>query len=323
MRFLRYVTRRAVAALASIYAAATVAFLLATVTWRRTLAGLLSRARSYEYAPYPGGATEEEVARLRREFLASRGLDQPIHVRYAEWMWDITTLDLGYSYTYQAPVVDVLAGPVATTLTYVLPGVALGVVLGVLVGVAAALGSDGRFDWTVRFAAYALFALPAFAVLDYGLLGATVTGGSSVAELLVTTLKLPVAALVVAGSLLAGQVRFARAASLQQVGQQYVRLLHAKGTARLTVAKHVLRNASLPILSLSTSEVVSVLALDVYVVEFILSIDGLANVVLVAVRRGDVAILIWSTMVIVVVGIVGNLLTDVLFGYIDPRVQAG
>lgn len=316
MSYLRYVARRGLFAVVSVYVAVTVMFVLANYMWQYYLANILAAARY-------GGATEEETMWMRQKFKEERGLDEPYLDRYVDWLVDVTTLNWGTSFRYDQPVLDVLADPVVTSLQYVVPGVALAVLFGVLVGLFAALSKDGTFDWTVRLGAYTLLALPAFVLLDYALHGVTLTAGTGLAETIATEHTMAFASLLVAASLLAGQVRFARSSSLEQTGQEFVKLLHAKGTSRLNVAKHVLRNASLPIVSLSTSEIVSVLALDIYVIEEILPIPGLADIVLVAVKRGDVPVLIWSTMVIVVIGILGNLLTDVLYGYLDPRVRAG
>jgi len=314
MSYRRFVARRLAVAVASVYVAVTAMFVLANFMWRHYLGGILGQA-SYN------GASDEQLARIRRQFKRERGLDEPVHVRYVEWLVDVTTLNWGSSFEHGKPVVEVLADPVAATLQYVLPGVALAVVLGVLLGLVAALSKDGAFDWSVRLLAYTLFALPAFVLLDYGVSAANLAAGAGVGDALAAAHPDAFASLLVAASLLAGQVRFARTASLEQTGQAFVKLLRAKGTGRVTVARHVLRNASLPIISMSTSEVVSVLALDIYVVEFILPIPGVAEVILAAVDTGDVPVLIWSTMVIVVLGIAGNFLTDLLYGYIDPRVR--
>jgi peptide/nickel transport system permease protein len=315
MSYVRYLARRAMFAVLSVYVAVTAMFVLANFMWQWYLSNILAQARY-------GGATEEQIARMRRQFKQERGLDEPLVVRYVDWLVDITTLNLGTSFEHGKPVVEVLAGPVVTTLTYVLPGVALAVAFGVVVGLFAALSKDSTFDWTVRLGAYTLFAIPAFAIMDYTIFGVSELVDPALGALLATEFRMAFAAVIVAASLLAGQVRFARSSSLEQAGQEFVKLLHAKGTSRLNVAKHILRNASLPIVSLSTSEIVSVLALDIYLIEFIFGIPGVADIVLAAVETGDVPILIWSTMVIVAIGIVGNLLTDVLYGYLDPRIRA-
>lgn len=314
MSYLRYLGRRVVFAVISMYVAVTAMFVLANYMWRYYMSNVLAQARY-------GGASPERIEEMRQQFKQERGLEEPMVVRYVEWLVDVTTLDWGTSFAYEDPVIEVLADPVVATLEYVIPGVALAVVLGVLIGLFAALAKDGVYDWTVRLGAYTLFAIPAFALLDYAVLGVTRTAGESLAFSLITDHRTGFAAVLVAASLLAGQVRVARTSSLEQSGQEFVKLLHAKGTSRIGVARHILRNASLPIISMSTTEIISVLALDIYVIEFILRIPGIADIVLLAVKRGDVPILIWSTMVIVVIGIAGNFLTDIMYGYIDPRVR--
>jgi len=130
------------------------------------------------------------------------------------------------------------------------------------------------------------------------------------------------AGLAVAAAVLAGQLRFARTAALEQTGRAFVKTLRAKGTDRLRLGRHVLRNASLQVLSLSISELLSVMVLTVYVVEEVLPIDGLATASLRAVRESDIALVVWTTLVVVFVGIGANLLKDLLYGYLDPRMQA-
>lgn len=314
MTFVRYLVRRAVLAVLSVYAAVTATFVLSNYMWQYRLGNMLAFARW-------GGASPEEVAALRREFIQSRGLDDPWHVRYLDWLVDVTTLNWGQSFTYDRPVVEIIADPVATTLGYVVPGVALAMVLGVVLGVATALAKDSRFDVSTRFLAYSLLAFPAFAAVDYVTYAVTELQGPTLTQALVHRHTGAFAAVLVATSLVAGQLRFGRAASLEQTGEPFVKLLHAKGVDRLTLARHVLRNAALPIVSMSM-EIIPVLTLDVFVIERVLPIDGFAAVILASVFNGDVPVLIWSAMVFIVIGITGNFLADVLYGVLDPRVRA-
>ena len=138
------------------------------------------------------------------------------------------------------------------------------------------------------------------------------------------------AAIVAGSSILAGQIRYARSESLEHLGRDFVKLLRAKGAGPRTVTRHVLRNAALPIVSLSITELLTVLVLNIYVIERVLDIDGLANVSLRAVGvveggsmtpvMADVPLLVWSIMVIVFIGITLSFLQDVLMGYLDPRI---
>lgn len=309
MSYLRYVGRRAAFAVASFYAVASLGFLLGNAMLNYVIDNRAARARY-------GGASAEEIARLRESFAATRGTTAPVYERYLDWLVGVTTLDWGYSFAYRAPVVDVLVPAVRTTLAYVLPGVALAVVLGVALGVFAALARDSAFDWGVRVGSYVLLGVPSFMVVFYVLLVAPESATRP--DGLVTTKT--VAAFTVGVGLLAGQLRFARVAALEQLGREFVRLVRAKGAGRRRLARHVLRNAALPITSLSLTELLAVFVLQIYVVESVLGIEGLASASLRAVRSADVALVIWTTMVIVVVGITGSFLTDVVYGALDPRI---
>ncbi|MFB6206183.1 MAG: ABC transporter permease [Haloglomus sp.] len=317
MNYLRFLARRAAFALVSALAVVTAVFLLINRLVKQELGGILAQARY-------GGASPEEIRRLREEFLTRRNLKEPVYERYADWLVDVATLDWGYSFAYDQPVIAVIDGRVPTTLEYVLPGVLLAVLLGVPLGLFAALDKDGVLDRSARVSTYALLGVPAFMLIIYyfrlsGVGLGTIAGVDVVAPTLHPQV---LAALTVASSLLAGQVRFSRTAAIERTGRAFVKMLRAKGANKLRLARHVLRNAALPIVSLSVSELLAVLMLDIYVVEAVLGIDGLAVASLSAVRKSDMALVIWTTMVLVVLGITGNFLQDALYGYLDPRIHA-
>ncbi|PSQ60520.1 hypothetical protein BRD18_00785 [Halobacteriales archaeon SW_7_71_33] len=308
MSYLRYVAERLVFAVVSVYAVVTVMFLAVTATAWFRVEERLARAEF-------GGATEAELDRLRSRLAAERGLDRPPHERYLDWVVDVATLEWGDSLAYGEPVIAVLDGRVQTTLGYVLPGVGLATVLGVGLGVFVALDRDGLVDWGTRLGSYTLLAVPAFMFVLYAAEFSPLRLRPGVESWLVGTGA-------VATAVLAGQLRFARTAALEQTGRAFVKALRAKGTDRLRLGRHVLRNASLQVLSLSISELLSVMVLTVYVVEEVLPIDGLATASLRAVRESDIALVVWTTLVVVFVGIGANLLKDLLYGYLDPRVRA-
>ncbi|WP_459190749.1 ABC transporter permease [Halosimplex sp. J119] len=309
MSYVRFLLRRAAFAVLSVYAVVTLTFFVINSVV------LLPMKRRVALAEW-GGASEERLEEIRQGYLQARDLDVPVYERYAEWLVDVTTLDWGYSFAYRQPVVAVLDGRVQATLGYVIPGVALAVLLGVALGLFAALAKDSGFDWSVRVAAYALFGLPVFMFVIYFTHFAETSG-------VVPALgPQALATLAVAVSLLAGQVRFARASALEQTGRAFVKMLRAKGANRLRLARHVLRNAAIPIVSLSMTELLAVLVLNIYIIEGVVGIRGLADASLRAIRQSDTALVIWTTMVIVVFGIAGNFLQDVLYGSLDPRVRA-
>ena len=162
--------------------------------------------------------------------------------------------------------------------------------------------------------------VPVFLLLTY----VTAVSGETVAGVTLPHLnRLTAAALVVALGLLAGILRFARLATLQQANQAYVTVLRAKGAGRLRVARHVLRNAALPLLTLSITELLGVLVLNVYVIEEFLDVEGLAGASVLAATEADVPLLVWSTMVVVVLGIALTFLQDVCYAWLDPESPAG
>lgn len=317
MRFLRYVLRRALWAVLTVYAAVAATYFLGSLTLRDEIRNQLALARRR-------GASPAEQQELKESLKRLYGLDQPVHERILGWFVDVTTLDLGESTSYYKPVVEVLDGRVITTMEYVVPGVVLAVLLGVALGLVASVAKDGGIDWGARLVAYAVLGVPAFMVLTY----MTYFAGWHVAVLgvgvdLPSPNRLTLAALAVALGLLAGQLRFSRAAALEQSGQSFVKMLRAKGAGRLRLARHVLRNAAIPIVSLSITELLAVLVLSIYVIEEALGIRGLAGASLTAAKSSNLPLLIWTTMVVVILGITLNFLQDVLYGYLDPRIRSG
>ena len=279
MSYVRFLARLAAFAVASVYAVVTVTFLIINSV---VLLPMKRQAALTEW----GGASEERLEAIRQGYIQARDLDVPFHERYVGWLVDVTTLDWGYSFAYRQAVIAVLNGRVQATLGYVIPGVAVAVVLGVALGLFAALSKDSGFDWSARIAAYALFGVPVFMFVYY--LHYLEEANSAVPALgrhALTTLA-------VAVSLLAGQVRFARASALKQTGEAFVKMLRAKGADRLLLARHVLRNAAIPIVSLSMTELLAVLVLNIYVIEAVVGIDGLARASLRAIRASDTALVI-------------------------------
>lgn len=325
MTYLAYVARRAAFAVVSVYAVVTVGFLMGTAAIQSDIQNALANARYF-------GASPAELARLERSLSSTFGVDQPFLDRLVGWWIDVTTFDWGHSSAFDEPILAVLDGRAVNTLSYVLPAIILAMVLGVLAGLYAALRKNGPFDWTTRLGTYLLLGVPAFMTAIYLVhlrtYEVTLLGG--------WYLVLPdlndktIAMVAVAVGLLAGQLRFARASALEQTGRSFVKMLRAKGAGRLRLARHVLRNAAIPLVSLSITELLAVLVLNIYVLERVLNIPGLARVSLRAVGvieggslqavMADIPLLIWSIMIIVLIGISLSFLQDVLYGYLDPRV---
>jgi peptide/nickel transport system permease protein len=227
-------------------------------------------------------------------------------------------LDWGYSTAFEMPVTRVLEGRISTTVEYVIPGIFIACVLGVALGLLAGLSKDTTWDWSLRLVAYTVIAVPSFVVATY-LYRGEFTAPTRLARSLA---KPQIASLALALSLLGAQIRHSRAAAIDERGKAFVRFLRAKGATRVRIALHILRNATATLAAATLGELLTIVMLNIYVLEFVLNIEGIALASLQAVEAGDVSLAISSTLVLVLAGIACNLIQDVLLAYIDPRIFA-
>ena len=264
-----------------------------------------------------GGASEQAVREARQEYFSARGLDRPLHEQYLDWLTDMLTLQWGDSWVTGEAVIPTVVDAVWQTSLYVLPAVVLAVLLGVSVGVYTALNPDSRLADTGRGVSYLLFALPGFWV--GGMLLSLPLGGLFGYEALVFDHVLPV--VLTAVTLAGGYVSYARAHSLEYAETEFVKLVEAKGAGSLRVARHVLRNAAIPLFSMLFTEILGLLVLTVFVIEVLFGIDGFGMLLFEAIDQRDLPVLLGGTMVVVAVGVGGNVVQDVAYSVLDPRVD--
>lgn len=310
MRFLRVVAwRLALGALAA-WTVLTAVFALFTTTREWVLqreVGALKWA----------GREEDVIDAVRDEYLASRGLDRPLTVQYVDWMGDMVTLDWGTSFVSGEPVFSTVLAAAGRTAMYVLPALVLAVVVGVGFGLYVALNPESRLGTLGLGTAYCCFALPNFWV--GGLLMSFAAGGVISRPPLVFDHLLPI--LLTATAMLGGVVSYARAHAAEYASADFVRLVEATGGSRLRVAVHVLRNAAVPIFSLVFTEALALLVLAVFVVEAVFGIDGFGSLLLQSVDQRDLPVLLGGTLVIIAVGVLGNVVQDLSYGVLDPRID--
>jgi len=313
----RYVVRRLLQALPLLLAISAVSFTILKVTPGGPLA-------AYEGNP---NFTDADRVRLEHAF----GLDQPIPVQYIAWLGQFLTGDWGYSFAAHQPVLDLIAERLPNTL-YLMGTVFVTVLLlAIPIGVIAAVKQYSWFDHVVTGTTFAFLSTPTFwlgllLIIVFGLqlrlfpLGGIQTAGKpfDVFDRL-HHLVLPVAtiALVQLGS----HVRYLRASMLETIGQDYMRTARAKGLAeRVVVLRHGLKNAAIPL--------VTVVALDVpelfvgaLVTEQIFGWPGMGRLFWDAATRSDYPVLQGILVVSSTLIVLANLLADVMYGYLDPRIR--
>ncbi|MDR7545375.1 MAG: ABC transporter permease [Armatimonadota bacterium] len=271
-------------------------------------------------------ASPEALRALRHAL----GLDRPPVQRYVEWVGRVARGDLGTSIRYGRPVRELIGARLSLTLPLVLLSMALAAGLGTLLGSVAARSEGRRLDLTVSGFALTGLILPSFwvglmlilvfsarlhALPSGGFPGWQHPGRAAV------HLILPIATLALARAAL--MTRIVRGSLLEVLHEDYTRTARAKGLAeRAVIIRHALRNAAIPIVTVLGLEFAQLLTAGV-VVEAVFALPGLGTLVLTGIEARDYPLV--QGVVLVLAGmIVGlNLLTDLLYGMLDPRVTYG
>lgn len=312
MRLLRILGRQLVLGFVAAWAVLSVVFAFFSLTRDWVLEQRVGMLRF-------GGASEEELQRAREEYLGARGLDRPFRERYVDWMGDMLTLEWGASFETGEAVFPLVVDATARTALYVLPAIGVGLGIGILVGLYGAMYPDSRLANTSRGSAYLLFAIPNF--WAGGILLSLARAGEIPSPPLVFDHLLPV--VLTATTLLGGYVSYARAHSAEYVSTDFVMLVKAKGAGPGRIARHVLRNAAIPLFSMLFTEALALLLLAVFVIELLFGIDGLGLLLYRAIRARDIPVLLGGMTVVIGVGVLGNIVQDVSYELLDPRVDTG
>jgi peptide/nickel transport system permease protein len=317
---------RLLQAVVAAYLVMTLAFGLVTFTPDPNEAAVAQQA-----AKQSGGDPEAVQAAIQ-EYRASRGLDRPIPERYVDYIVDTARLDWGPSYSRGGqPVTAVIAAALPVTARYVLLALFLALAGGLGLGAYGALNHRSLRDRTVSVAVYGLFGLANFFVasllLEYWFdlrLNRLFQFVQATPDWLAgpyPIVRVAFPGLVLATTLLASQVRYARAESLAYLDQEFVKLLRAKGAGPRRVVRHVVRNSAAPLLSLFFSELLSVVVIEALVLETVFGLGGIGRTLLSAVQARDLPLVIGITMTIAFIGIGASLLQDIAYRVLDPRVD--
>ena len=271
-------------------------------------------------------ATPERVEQLRRDL----GLDQPLVVQYGIWLAHLARGDLGRSFTMHAPVLEQILDRFRNTLLLTLTGLAFATVVGGAAGVVAAAHHNSWLDRGLTVVTLFGVSMPVFWVgLMFVLLfavaagwfpssGMSSTGRTDLPDLL-SHLALP--ALTVGIATTGTIARFTRSSMLEALTQDYVRTARAKGLSERDVhARHVLRNALVPILTVVGIQLGYLLG-GAVLTETVFSWPGLGRLMLDAILGRDFPLVQGAVLLIALVFVLVNLLVDVLYAYVDPRIR--
>ena len=270
-------------------------------------------------------ADPESITAMRKLL----GLDRPLYVQYVEWLGNAARGDLGTSYINEQSVTSLVLQTFPATLELAVLGMLLALVLSVPVGILAALRRGTWLDHIARLMALIGFCMPRYwlAVLLISLLAVQVgwlppAGYADLSTDPAENLRhaaLPVLSLGL--TIAAVQMRFLRSSLLDVLGQDYVRTARAKGLPPRTVSlRHALKNALIPFVTVVGLEMGSLLG-GLVVVEQIFAWPGIGWLMINSITQRDYAVVQGSVLLIAAGVVVINLVVDVLYGYLDPRIR--
>lgn len=253
---------------------------------------------------------------------AQYNLDQPFFVQYGLFLKSLFTLDLGVDFTQQ-PIAATLARVFPVTAMLAIEAIAIQAIFGVLFGLVAGLRRGGIFDSTVLVASLVVIAVPTFVLgfvfqlvfgVSLGWVKPTVGGQANWGNLILPAIVLGLVSF-------AYVLRLTRASVIENMNADYVRTATAKGLSRpRVVLAHILRNSAIPVVTYLGANLGGLMG-GAIVTEGIFNVPGVGNKLYQATLRGEGPTVVAIVSVLVLVFVLANLLVDLLYAWLDPRIR--
>ncbi len=267
----------------------------------------------------PDNYTQEQYDEVQHEL----GLDQPYVVRLGQYVWGVVTrFDLGTSYMTNRAVTASIAERLWITVRLGILGVLLSVILGIPFGVISAVKQKSAVDYTITILAVFLASIPGFWLALEGIVIFSIKLGVLPASGLSTPLHYVLPVLASGMQSLAGITRMTRSSMLEVIRQDYIRTARAKGLREMTIVrKHALKNALIPVITMIGGQVSMIIGGNV-IIETIFNIPGLGSLMVTGINNRDYPMIMGITLVIAIFVCCMNLLVDLTYAAIDPRIKA-
>ncbi len=272
----------------------------------------------------------------REAMIRDLGLDKPWPVRYVDWLGDLVRGDFGYSMYNRAPVADRIWNVLPNTLLLTTSALVLALLAAVPRGVYAAVRHRSWFDHIASTSAVAMYAMPTFLLAlllvivfalkfnEWGWPSLPVGGmsnprgdgglGERIRYMILPTVSL---ALIEIG----GWSSYIRSSMLETLGQDYIRTARAKGLgSQIVIYRHAFRNAFLPLVTLIGLSIPGLFG-GALVIETIFAWNGIGRLTIEAVNRRDYTLIMGTTVMFAALTMICNLLSDVMYAVLDPRVR--
>ncbi len=272
------------------------------------------------------GMTKEALDRIAEQM----GLNRPLPVQYADWLWNLIQGDWGKSYRDGRPVLEIIGGHLFATLLLMGSSTLLSVLIGTWIGIHTAVRQGSAFDYAATVAAMIALSIPTF---WFGLVTIFVfsvwlgwlpagnmytVGDGSLSDILVH-LILPSCVLALVN--VAIWSRYMRSATLDVISQDFVRTARAKGLSpRRVLMKHIVGNAMVPMITLAGMQLPTLLG-GALVTETVFTWPGMGRLFLDSLGYNDYPVVMGLLMFSAILVLIGNLMADLLVAVVDPRIR--
>ncbi len=257
-------------------------------------------------------------ARIRAEY----NLDKPFWMQYLLYLKGVFTLDFGKTFSGR-PVAEVMATAFPTTIRLALMAIVIEAVFGIILGIIAGVRKGKLFDSTILVFSMLLISVPTFVMaflmqffvgVQWGLLPVTVGPKVSFESLLMP-------AMVLSGVSLAYVIRLTRQSISETTSADFVRTARAKGLSSGSVmTRHILRNSLIPVVTFLGSDLGALMG-GAIVTEGIFNIRGIGGMLFDGIKKGEPSTVVSITTALVLIYIIANLLVDLLYAVLDPRIR--
>lgn len=272
------------------------------------------------------GITVDELERLKIQL----GLDKPVYVQYFHWLVNLLHGNLGFSFATQRPVADMISERVGATLILAVSSIILSFIIAIPLGVKAGANPKSRIDYTGSFVSFVMMAIPNFflgLILIYFLSvrvrllpagGMYDSAGTKTTLMLMKHMILP--CIVLSFQQIGNWFRQMRGGLLEVIQEDYIRMARAKGLSKKAVIwKYAFKNAFLPVLTVIGMSIPNLVG-GAVVTEQLFGWQGLGTLMITGIYNRDYPVIMGTTVVISIVVLVINLLTDIAYGFLNPRI---
>jgi len=304
-----YIIRRVIYMIPILLGIALVVFLLFNVVGGDPVLSMLGKHIS-----------QQAIDDLRREL----GLNKPLYLQFLDFLKQIVTMDFGRSYATKQEIFSMMKATAPVSLVVAVPAFIISVLLAIALSLFVAFWRGSWIDRTIVVLCVVLISVPSLAYILFGQYflayqyGWFPISGFSWGEETLSYITLPVIILVALS--LGGELRFYRTIMLDEIYQDYIRTARSKGLSeRVVMFKHVLKNAMIPIITAVVIEI-PYLITGSLLIESFFGIPGMGSMIIDAFNTSDFPVIKASVVVLSIMYMLANLVSDIMYSLVDPRI---